>query len=636
MIIFIIKYLLFLLLGALPVGRAVFQKIGGKDSFPFVESLVIGQFVLTLGVYLSGLIGIYQYRVWVVLGMVGLGWIGSRWKKDDFRFRIKWAVIITILFSVYVNSLLLVPFGKLTPSGMSITGAHYVDSTWHLALINSLGRSFPPENPLYSGTYLTNYHLLSDMQISIIQKFTSIPTSDLFFRIIGPAYILFLSILVYKVGKTIGGTVSGLASILFIMLSSNWYYLASLSFPFASIQPSVAWVEFFSTKTVNFPLLFSLTIVLALLPILTGSIIRYLPHVVGLGVLSGALFGVKSHTALAWTAGLSWLGLWELVQKRKYILITACVSIVILAMYSVLLVSGTGSSLEFNPFWFIRVMYESPEHLNHSDWELRRQTLISLNSTAGIAKLYIQGVAWFTLLNFGAFLPGVISLGSRSLSNQFKILAVGCITAGAGATLLFIYQDTAIVTIQFIYISLFFLAFLTAHLMGNIYKRAPLIGVGVMIIMWLTLLPGVKVITSSYISRIHHPDVSASQVSLLEFLSALPPSIAMVDEYFYSGSYIPGYTSITLYRGDSQILEGLGVDLGSRSLKMEEVCSKRPPVEYVISSVPIPGNCVQLLFSEGAYVYRFTNTPQSKFPQGIRDSNSHSQSFLAIDREGDR
>jgi hypothetical protein len=589
----ILKFLGFLVLVPYPAGLLLTRwfKIPG-----IFRSLVLGLFVITLESYFLGLAGLYSWSIPVLLIQSAVLWIigvfpslratNSR-SPALLLSRSYLASAVIILLAVYINSLMLTPFGKITPQGISLYGAHFVDSTWHLAVINNLDRSLPPENPIYAGVPLTNYHYLVDLQISLIHRITGINTPDLYFRLFGPLYLLLLSWLIYDLGRSITGKqLGGLIAMTLFMLGSNLYYLAPLVFPGAAVSPSVAWVDFFSTKTVNYPLLVSLTLLVTFLDILRRQDKLSLGRMVVLGLFSGGLLIVKSHTALVWLGALAFTAILKLFKKTpnfSYLILFAVSLIVNFTLYIITVSSGNGA-LIFSPLWFIRVMYESPERLNNPVWELRRQTLLSIGAYLGVAKLYLQGLFWFLFINFGIFLPGVIAFFNKNITPVFRRILLGITLASLALTLLFIQRGAAWNSIQFIYVIFLPLSLLTAYIISRLPRS---LAISLFVLLITLSLPGNKYISDQYQERTGSFNISPSQVELVNYLSALPPGPVLTDSTFLSGSYLQAYSGKSLYVGDLQMLESLSIDHSDRDriVNMPFTCSNLPEqVKYLLLS----------------------------------------------------
>ena len=188
-----IPFILFVIFIIYPLGRTILLQITDSNSQEITKSLVFGLLLISIIPYLLGAAGIYQYTQIILLVFSILSWILIL-KKAKFSFsNFNWLLLILTVFVVTLNSQILYPFGQITPKGISLYGAHYIDSTWHLALINSLLRSIPPENPVYAGVMLKNYHYFADLQMAVIHSFTSISIEKIFFVLMGPLYLLLAS-----------------------------------------------------------------------------------------------------------------------------------------------------------------------------------------------------------------------------------------------------------------------------------------------------------------------------------------------------------------------------------------------------------------------------------------------------------
>jgi hypothetical protein len=65
---------------------------------------------------------------------------------------------LIILIGTFIWSLTMIRSGINYNFGVGFWGPNGHDGIWHLSLINQLQHSIPPQNPVFSGTILTNYH----------------------------------------------------------------------------------------------------------------------------------------------------------------------------------------------------------------------------------------------------------------------------------------------------------------------------------------------------------------------------------------------------------------------------------------------------------------------------------------------
>jgi hypothetical protein len=385
------------------------------------------------------------------------------------------------------------------------------------------------------------------------------------------------------------------------MLSSNWYYLVRKFFPSSVVNPSVMWIEFFSSKTVNFPLLFSLTYLFLLFRVLAVG--RWnLKQGIMIGFLSGLLFAFKSHVALVWFAALVFTQLICLFRRDFRLLKIIPFALVALFLVSHGLSSGS-STLALEPLWFIKVMYESSDHLNFPVWELRRQTLLSLGSFIGIAKLYLAGLGWFSLINFGPFLiaiPFIWRLRSPKAPLS-QILLWGLALGGFFATMSFTYKPVAIVTIQFVYLTLVSLGILSALLLGELFHNHSKAALVLAVFFWASLLPGTAYIVTQYQSNLS-TSISQEQISAINYLNHIPSGTILTDNSFFSGSVFSAYTHDDLYLGDIQTVRSLGIDSTQREANSRQAlnCNFPPEVNYILIKKSTPNrlaSCSLEIFS---------------------------------------
>lgn len=265
-------------------------------------------------------------------------------------------------------------------------------------------------------------------------------------------------------------------------------------------------------------------------------------------------------------------------------------------------------------------MFESTDHLNYPVWELKRQTLLASHSYLGTTKLYAQGLFWFLVINFGFSTLGIFALFKRQLSIQLKLVLTALIMSGLGLTLSFVLVSTAIVTIQFAYLSLVALNILLAILFATFIRDHRLPAIVLLILLWTCLLPGVRLVTSGYQNTVNVYNYSPEMVQVAAFLKNQPAnSVVMVEPDMWSGSFIPAYSGQNLYLGDPQILQGLFINYSTRQTATHDFLSCKDTsvqVDYILVSKGTDlVKCAKMVFSAGKYeVYFNENNPHNKLP----------------------
>lgn len=586
----IVKFLLFIIFVVFPLGRTLVLLVSDSRDLEVIKSCVLGLLTISIVPYLLGVLGLYGFSLYILTTLAVLSWVVI--KKIKLLKPVRLGLVATILtiFVIGLNFQMLYPFGQTTSQGISLYGAHFIDSTWHLALVNSLLRSIPPENPDYAGVILKNYHYFSDLQIAIIHNFTSIPIERIFFILMGPLYLSLTAFSLYSfVCKAFGSKLSATLSILLILCASNWYYISNLIYPLAVVSPSVAWMDFYSSKVVNFPLLYSLSLLFVLLETIISKPTK-LKSIITLGIISGFMFMVKSHTALVLLLSLFLLGSFQSFRKQWATLIIAVIGIAVCVTLAYSTLSSGSSSLLFSPMWFIKVMYESKYHLNTPDWELRRQFLLSVESYLGVIKLYIQGLSFFLLVNFALGLVGVVYYILRFFSSRdWEKLMVIIFLVSLTLTLSFIYSHSATVTIQFIYTAFISSQILFLGMLNQLFGKRRFVIILIAVIYWVTLLPGVRFINDQYAGFVGQKSISPAITRSLIFASTLPSGTILTTSEFWSGSFVSAYSGHPVYLGDLDTVGGSGIDSTLRRQNTERFfkCQQRLPdeIKYILTGV---------------------------------------------------
>jgi len=389
-----------------------------------------------------------------------------------------------------------------------------------------------------------------------------------------------------------GIKLSGVWAVLLIMISSNFYYLAPRFFPLAADWPSVAWVDVYSTLGVNYPLTVSFSILCVVWLLLRAA----RPPAGLIAFLVATLVLVKSHTALSLVGALGLVGIYYWLTRRdsQWLLMSVMAALGLFGLTWFIL-GATAQALVWEPFWFIRTMFTSPERLNFSQWELARQYLLAHPGYLGLIRLYGTGLFWFLFFNLGPLIIGL-------LASKRQPLIAGLSLTALGLTLAFVYSGTAIVTIQFFYPLVLALGLGTAVVLTQLPRRFSLaLGIG----LWLLLLPGVGYTQASYRVASTPVTVPPDRLELASFLSRQPPGIMLLHPRFRNGSWFTAYSAKPAFLGDFQTLPPLGVDFAARENLAAAVfgCTRTPldlGVRYIVAA---PGTCldhqpgVRLLFS---------------------------------------
>jgi hypothetical protein len=179
-----------------PFGLLLIEKY--RPKLKGHEKILLSLLLSTVGfVVLAFIAGVIRVR-FVVLPIVvganayGLWKLGSRalmpW-KELFRDKI---LIFLLFLAIIVQGVINFPSGYKYKEGLLFWSSQGNDGLWHVAVMEEIKKSMPPENPVYGGEKLYNYHYLNDIQMGEFGRiYPFLPSLDIFFRFF-PVILSFL------------------------------------------------------------------------------------------------------------------------------------------------------------------------------------------------------------------------------------------------------------------------------------------------------------------------------------------------------------------------------------------------------------------------------------------------------------
>lgn len=582
----ILNYLIFLgfvIIVIYPIGKISLDLLNLKINF-WAKSLLsinIGLVILTLFIYFCRFIGI-NFFYWLIL--IPFVFIFFKFIKNINKTNIKFSIntknFIFLLFlciSVLIQLITIFPSGFSSNGQLILAGVHNHDSTWHLALIQEIVKNIPPENPIYFGYFVENYHYLFDVFVSIIFMITGIPLTVLYFKIISSFLLLIFSCTVFlllvnlKLSKIIQ-----YFGLLFIPLTSNLYYLSILFFPDANTNPSVFWVQEYLTKIVNPQLLLSYIIIITLLILLISYKKYSLKFIFLFSLLTTSLLGFKIYGYILFMIALFLVGILSIFKKDIKLMTLLIASALFSVFYYLLFNIKYQQLLIFNPFWFIKTMFESQDHLNNPVWELKRQTYLEHNNYLRIAQLYFEGCLFFIFGNLGGRVLGFLSISNtkdhqeKNAINMLFIISI----LGILLPLFFIQKGTSWNTIQFFYYSVFSLSILTIVFLDELLKtKRKILTYFLILILFISLLPGVYQTTIDYLGANKNSVISVDITESLKYLKDESDGIVLISPDFYSSSLISAISNKAAFFADETQLAALSIPYNFRKTEVDNFFS---------------------------------------------------------------
>ncbi|MFA6185055.1 MAG: hypothetical protein WCT51_00905 [Candidatus Shapirobacteria bacterium] len=361
--------------------------------------------------------------------------------------------------------------------GLGFWGPNGHDAIWHLSLINQLKQQIPPQNPIYSGSILQNYHWGFDFLVAVISNITTIDSSFLYFQILPIIFSLLIGFLSFKLAFLI--TKNNITSIFFVLLN---YFAGSFGWIYTLLKNHQIEGEslFWSMQSVS--TLLNPPFALSLIVILFGLILWFKYHSsnsVKIAVLIGLVFsllsGIKVYAGILVGLALSFYWLYNAIRSKKIFGFNFIICL-IMGLTSLLILLGLGvlkgdQLLEFKPLWFTHSMIESLDKFYLPKLASFRfnQTNILISAILEIGLVFI-----FLIGNLGTRFLGFLFLFSKKIKkeiNDFDKLIIFIFIFSFLIPLLFVQKGTAWNTIQFFYYFLFFTNFYFAQFLSKLWSK---------------------------------------------------------------------------------------------------------------------------------------------------------------------
>lgn len=339
-------------------------------------------------------------------------------------------LLTLILIGIFVQGSINFPSGFLYPQGLLFWSSQGHDGIWHVALMEEIKKSFPPQNPVFAGERLYNYHYLVDLLMGEFARiFPFFPTLDLYFRF----FPILLSFLIglssfSLITRWLENKKIGYLGIFFTYLSGSFGYIVTfIKHRQIFGGETVFWAAQGNTIIGNPPHAISYSLIMSFFL----SFFFYLQKrdkywfLICL-LLGGLLAGFKVQAGLVMLVGIVTSSIVDLVVNKK---VTTLLLSVFLGLSNFitfkLMTHGAESLLLFLPWWFIRTMVVGGDRLDWVDLELRRQYYLSLGTWRGylrVAQIEVMSFLIFLIGNLGTKIIGFYSLSIntyKGIKNKF-------------------------------------------------------------------------------------------------------------------------------------------------------------------------------------------------------------------------
>jgi hypothetical protein len=451
------------------------------------------------------------------------------------------------------------------------------DALWHIALMESLKVSVPPENPVYSGEILTGYHYFTNILWNILSTLTFTSSLDFFLKVspvllaLGltlSTYWLFIKVFKEQLTSFMGTTLA--------LLGSGFAYLVNAGHSVFWLDQPINWLS-------NQQLVLSIILINIILILILSSFKKYW---LVIGILAGILTGVKIYGLVALLPGLTAFVLYHFVQTRDLRYLGSLAIIVSIALSTIMLISSNSNfPFIFEPGWFIKTMYEGENRLNIQEWELRRQTFLAHSNYPRLALMWGEGLLIFLFGNFGLKILGLLDV-IKAKSNLFHLILCSIVLTSIIFPLLFIQKGIVWNSIQFMHYAQIPL---TVLLVGGIQAliKPPKTRIFILLLLILISLPTTVRTFKNTLNHDLYERVGAQTISHILKAKSLPSdSLIIAGSSLNSTALIPALTGRAVYFADPTVNEIILNDYSQRQKRVELLelgeieCEER---EYLIS-----------------------------------------------------
>lgn len=521
-----IKFILFLILAVLIPGIVLTKRAN------IFLSTAVGLTFLTVVFYLASLLKV-KWLVLLYILVTLILFLRLRLltklqipKLNKFNLPALGLILLGTIFQVMPTF----RSGLIYPYGMGLWGPNTHDGLWHISLINQLVKTVPPQNPVFAGTILKNYHYFYDLLIAATNFLAQIPIVDLVFRFYPLLFSLLLGVgTYYLMTNLFKNTLATLFSLYLVYFAGSFGWIVEY-IKFKHLGGESA---FWSNQSISFnlnpPFAISLLMVIA--------IWQLVPHVkskisiIVLTILCGTLVAFKSYAAVLVLLTLLLVGI--IKTNKQYLLVFLLSSLVSASLFISNFSFGQQLIL-FSPFWFIHSMIDSPDRVGWVRLSLARATGWEQGNWFKFITAEVISLTIFILGNLGTRVFALLALLKiKYIVRQPLFLFIFTLAIlSFTIPILFIQAGNPWNTIQFLYYGLYIAAVVTGAVLARIllrFNRSFAIA-GILIILVITPINSWAT-ANGYLSYQPHALISKKELQALKFLSSLDDGIILTYPY---------------------------------------------------------------------------------------------------------
>lgn len=441
-------------------------------------------------VFLAVILGVANLRILSLPIIASLSLFGI-WKNhktffDPWRLLIKEKLLAgLIILAIVTGGFINFPSGYLYKSGLAFWSSQGHDGLWHVASMEAIKKSIPPENPGFAGENIYNYHYLVDVLMGEFARiFPFLSSLDLYFRLFPILFSFMMSIAAFSfVARWRDSKRVGIWGLIFSQFVGSFGYIVNFGRTGSIFGgETVFWAAQQNTILGNPPHAISHS----LLPTFLLSFLlflklrtKYLFFITS--ILGAVLAGFKVSGGFVMLIGLGAAGLSDLIFNKKIgtLLLSAVLGLSNFITFKLMTGPGAESFLMFLPWWFIRTMVVS--RLDWIDLENRRQHYLSKGTWHAMLRvlslemmafvIFLVGNLGMRVIGFFEILKSLIVKRSSFLKEPIEVAVFVTMWTGFLIPIFFVQKGLIYNNIQFMQYFMLLFGFYGAVSLDSLYQK---------------------------------------------------------------------------------------------------------------------------------------------------------------------
>lgn len=559
-----------------------------------LAAIPVGWALFTLLSYLLGYLRL-DLSIWILPIISGIFYVKSKHYRHLIPADLKkylWLVIILLIGSGcwMITS---VKNGLNYAYGLGFWGPSGHDGIWHLSLSSELQRNFPPQNAIFAGEALHNYHYFFNLLVARSGSLLGIDNQDLLFRFFPLLFALLLGVLVARLTYHLAiksakltekqSMVATAFALFFVYFGGSFGWIVSYLRDRTFSGESMFWSMQSISTLLNPPFAISLVLLFTgLVLFITKEELHTSPikklwkkeflYLLSLLLVWGTLIEFKAYAGVLLLVGLGLIALERLILTRSITVLVIFLGCLIISLLVFLPNNSASTSLfVFAPFWFITSMLQFQDRLFLPRLNLTIESGVFYKVIGG----YAVGFVLFLVGNFGTRIISKIAIKELLKNRLFLYM----ILLGITIPTFFIQKGTNWNSIQFIYYSLMLTNIFAGIAIGIMYRRFKKIAVITGILLVLFTLPTTFNTIFEYSSSIPPAYLSTAELEGLNVLKKQPAGIVMTLPApptpvnreaglplvsYTSTAYVSAFSNHPVFIEDMMNLDILGIDYKAR------------------------------------------------------------------------